>query len=164
MNTFDSFVFVFLILSIDQLFTYAKKCCILWQNLMLYRIVYCFLFVIFDFRIIYLLFNIYSVLCWVLQRSQHFQMSHFINKLEAQSSWFDFDIRFVRKFCDWIFIFESEDFLLCQWSSKSYIEISNVIFKNVRNGFWIRNNAFNRFLIIAYETDFANQRCQSSFK
>lgn len=93
-----SAVLDFRVLAVHQLFLYTDKCCEFRQNLVLYWLLDNFTFLILDLHIEHIILDV-SVVCERLfQKSDLFELSHFINKGVVWGFRVNFYFWFIGKF------------------------------------------------------------------
>lgn len=110
-----SYIFILLVLAINQLLPNAAKCSVLRQNLMFDRVVNCFFLVICNFNIIHIILYLLPISGTTLQSLQHLIMTHFIHKLIITliTIAIDTDLSFMYLFCYWVLILEIKYLLWC---------------------------------------------------
>ena len=159
MNFLYSCVFELLVFAINQLLTNTQKGSVLWQHLMLNRVLYSLLLIVLHFHIVNLLLDFDSVFRRILKCPEYLQMSHFINaRLTVCSSWFNFQDSLVWQLAHWVLVLECETALLGEWTFEGDVEVGSLILQNVWDRFGIWHNAFNFVLMIVFQIDLANKR------
>ncbi len=92
LDFFSAFILDFLKLSINKLFTHTDKSCIFREDLMFDRLINGLLLFISNFYIVHVIFDLFVILCRILQVFYYFTVSHLVYKWNIRRFRIDFNV------------------------------------------------------------------------